>query len=263
MIAALRWALKAKRRQSGSGHSTFQRDLLLTKRAKETASLHVVQGEAASRRTTRRLDVLAPMSLRSRPAAIRVAYPQARTHDPQLFDGIGNAYRTRSARSEAVAFQLSTNSRMKKWIATRRHAAHAARMDRSVARRGRRFPEKVRISQRDAVHGKYKQPCPSALARAAHPLCANEANYCATCQTARVLADRSLSGCSSRLARSLEEWEASWAMTIRRALSADAETVGRIHVESWNVATGVSCGRRHRANRPRYRTQFWRSGSRS
>jgi len=47
-------------------------------------------------------------------------------------------------------------------------------------------------------------------------------------------------------------------MTLRRASSADAQAVGRIHVESWNVA--------HRGIMPddviaktdlAYRTQFW------
>jgi formamidopyrimidine-DNA glycosylase len=46
-----------------------------------------------------------------------------------------------------------------------------------------------------AVHGRYRRPCPvcgSPVQRISYA--ANEANYCATCQTeGRMLADRSLS----------------------------------------------------------------------
>jgi formamidopyrimidine-DNA glycosylase len=68
---------------------------------------------------------------------------------------------------------------------------------------GDAFPEKV-TAFRDgmAVHGRYGQPCPdcgSPVQRIVYA--ANEANYCATCQTGgRLLADRSL----SRLLR--EDW---------------------------------------------------------
>jgi len=47
-------------------------------------------------------------------------------------------------------------------------------------------------------------------------------------------------------------------MTIRRALSADAETVGRIHVESWNVAyRGIMPDDVIARTDLAYRTQFW------
>jgi formamidopyrimidine-DNA glycosylase len=65
------------------------------------------------------------------------------------------------------------------------------------------FPEKV-TAFRDgmAVHGRYGKPCPvcgSPVQRVVYA--ANEANYCAPCQTGgRLLADRSL----SRLLR--EDW---------------------------------------------------------
>ena len=65
------------------------------------------------------------------------------------------------------------------------------------------FPEKV-TAFRDgmAVHGRYRQPCPSCGSPVQRVVyAANEANYCATCQTGgRLLADRSL----SRLLR--EDW---------------------------------------------------------
>jgi len=65
------------------------------------------------------------------------------------------------------------------------------------------FPEKVTAFRPEmAVHGRYRQPCPvcgSPVQRVVYA--ANEANYCATCQTGgRLLADRSL----SRLLR--EDW---------------------------------------------------------
>jgi formamidopyrimidine-DNA glycosylase len=62
-----------------------------------------------------------------------------------------------------------------------------------------------------AVHGRYRQPCPvcgSAVQRIRYA--ANEANYCATCQThGRVLADRALSRLlKGDWPRSIAAWEA-------------------------------------------------------
>ncbi len=68
--------------------------------------------------------------------------------------------------------------------------------DRLTADAGDDFPERV-IAFRPgmAVHGRYKQPCPvcrSPVQRVVYA--ANEANYCARCQTGgRLLADRALS----------------------------------------------------------------------
>jgi formamidopyrimidine-DNA glycosylase len=61
---------------------------------------------------------------------------------------------------------------------------------------GDEFPEKVTAFRPGmAVHGRYGQPCPdcgSPVQRVVYA--ANEANYCATCQTGgKLLADRSLS----------------------------------------------------------------------
>ena len=61
---------------------------------------------------------------------------------------------------------------------------------------GDEFPEKVTAFREGmAVHGRYGQPCPdcgAAVQRIVYA--ANEANYCAKCQTGgRLLADRSLS----------------------------------------------------------------------
>ena len=61
---------------------------------------------------------------------------------------------------------------------------------------GEEFPEKVTAFRTGmAVHGRYGQPCPDCGAPVQRVVyAANEANYCANCQTGgRLLADRSLS----------------------------------------------------------------------
>src|SRR5678815_5976537 len=60
---------------------------------------------------------------------------------------------------------------------------------------GENFPEKVTAFREGmAVHGRYRQPCPDCGAPIQRIVyAANEANYCANCQTGgRLLADRSL-----------------------------------------------------------------------
>jgi formamidopyrimidine-DNA glycosylase len=69
-------------------------------------------------------------------------------------------------------------------------------IDRLRDQAGDTFPEKVTAFHEEmAVHGKFNEPCPdcgSPVQRVVYA--ANEANYCATCQTGgRLLADRSLS----------------------------------------------------------------------
>ena len=68
---------------------------------------------------------------------------------------------------------------------------------------GDEFPEKVTAFREGmAVHGRFGKPCPDCGALVQRVVyAANEANYCANCQTGgRLLADRSL----SRLLR--EDW---------------------------------------------------------
>jgi len=83
---------------------------------------------------------------------------------------------------------------------------------------GDRFPEKVTAFRPDfAVHGRYGRPCPvcgDPVQRLVYA--ANEANYCATCQTGgRLLADRALSRLlKDDWPRTLEELEE--ARTARR-----------------------------------------------
>ena len=120
--------------------------------------------------------------------------------DPRLFSGIGNAYsdeilfEAREMSPTAMTLKLdeeeiarllgAIRTTLERWV------------DRLRSRAGGAFPEKVTAFQEGmAVHGRYRKPCP----RCGAPIqriryAANEANYCARCQTGgRLLADRALS----------------------------------------------------------------------
>ena len=192
--------------------------LLLTEASsKKRASLHVVHGEAALAKHDRGgLDVLtsdAPAfaaRLRSESHTLKRALT-----DPGLFDGIGNWLSDEILHAAKLSPFLLTGKLSDEEI-VRLHAAtqQTTRLwiDRLRAETGSKFPEKVSAFKEGmAVHGRYKQPCPvcgSPVQRIRYA--ANEANYCATCQTGgRVLADRSLSRLlKADWPRSLEEWEA-------------------------------------------------------
>ena len=192
--------------------------LLLTEASpKKRASLHVVAGEAGlSAHDRAGLDVLAAdlPAFKARLQSESHTLKRALT-DPRLFDGIGNAYSdeilhaaklspfqlsTKLSDEEAARLHVATQRILREWIERLREEA------------GGDFPEKVTAFRKEmAVHGKYKEPCPvcgSPVQRIRYA--ANEANYCATCQTGgRVLADRSLSRLlKADWPRSLEEWEA-------------------------------------------------------
>jgi len=192
--------------------------LLLTEASpKKRASLHVVAGEAGlSAHDRGGLDVLAAdlPAFKARLQSESHTLKRALT-DPRLFDGIGNAYSdeilhaaklspfqlsTKLSDEEAARLDVATQRVLREWIERLREEA------------GGDFPEKVTAFRKEmAVHGKYKEPCPvcgSPVQRIRYA--ANEANYCATCQTGgRVLADRSLSRLlKADWPRSLEEWEA-------------------------------------------------------
>ena len=176
--------------------------LILTEAGtKRQASLYVVRGRAAlAAHDPGGLDVLActlPQFagvLRQRNHTLKRALT-----DPHLFSGIGNAYsdeilhaarlspfKQTSALSDEDVRHLfeATRTTLLLWIAKLRKET------------GDSFPEKV-TAFRDgmAVHGRYGLPCPdcgSPVQRIVYA--ANEANYCAGCQTGgRLLADRSLS----------------------------------------------------------------------
>jgi formamidopyrimidine-DNA glycosylase len=222
MIAGrFKWRPEGTRPPAKVGLASFDfpsGTLLLTEASsKKRASLYVVAGEAGlAAHDPGGLDVLT-----SDLAAFKVRL-QSQSHtlkraltDPHLFDGIGNWLSDEILHAAKLSpFQLTgklsddeiarlyeaTRSITKSWI------------ERLRADAGGKFPEKVSAFKDGmAVHGRYKQPCPvcgSPIQRIRYA--ANEANYCATCQTGgRVLADRSLSRLlKADWPRSLEEWEA-------------------------------------------------------
>jgi formamidopyrimidine-DNA glycosylase len=176
--------------------------LILTEAStKKRASLHVVRGDEA-------LAALDPGGLEPL-GSTRKAFAEAlrrESHtvkrsltDPHLFSGIGNAYSdeilwraklspvrlTRAMTDEEIArLHEATQDTLREWT---------ARLARET---GAEFPDKVTAFREEmAVHGRFRKPCPacgSPVQRIAYA--ANEANYCATCQTGgKLLADRSLS----------------------------------------------------------------------
>jgi formamidopyrimidine-DNA glycosylase len=172
------------------------------------ASLYVVQGREA-------LDEHEPGGLQVLDATVEEFGRALRTRnhtlkraltDPHLFSGIGNAYSDEILHAARLSPFKQTGAISDEEVAQLYAATRATLtlwIDRLQQETGETFPEKV-TAFRDgmAVHGRYGQPCPvcgSPVQRIVYA--ANEANYCATCQTGgRLLADRSL----SRLLR--EDW---------------------------------------------------------
>jgi len=213
MIAGrFRWKPKGTRIPGKVGLLAIDFDhgtLLLTEAGtKRQASLYAVQGRAAlADHDPGGIQVL-DVDLATFDRALRSdnhTLKRALT-DPHLFSGIGNAYsdeilhaarlspfkQTQSLTADDVRrLYESTRTTLLQWIARLRDQA------------GDEFPEKVTAFHEEmAVHGRYGKPCPdcgSPVQRVVYA--ANEANYCATCQTGgRLLADRAL----SRLLR--EDW---------------------------------------------------------
>jgi formamidopyrimidine-DNA glycosylase len=126
--------------------------------------------------------------------------------DPHLFSGIGNAYSDEILHAARLSpFKQTsglTDEEMRRlYDATQ--ATLTGWTTRLQEETGDAFPEKVTAFREGmAVHGRYGKPCPvcgSPVQRIVYA--ANEANYCAACQTGgKLLADRSL----SRLLR--EDW---------------------------------------------------------
>ncbi len=183
---------------------------------KKRASLHVVRGEAGLvEHDPGGIDPLAS-SAEDFAAGLR-----ARTHtlkraltDPRILSGVGNAYsdeilhaarlspfkRTdRIDDAELERLRNATIRVLREWLGRLREE------------RGDGFPANVTAFREEmAVHGRYGKPCPvcsSPVQRVVYA--ANEANYCATCQTGgKLLADRALSRLLKKdWPRSLEELE--------------------------------------------------------
>jgi formamidopyrimidine-DNA glycosylase len=119
--------------------------------------------------------------------------------DPHIFSGIGNAYSDEILHAARMSPFKQTGNLTDEEVRRIYDAMRltlsqwTAKLQREA---GDQFPEKVTAFREGmAVHGRYRQPCPdcgSPVQRIVYA--ANEANYCANCQTGgRLLADRSLS----------------------------------------------------------------------
>jgi formamidopyrimidine-DNA glycosylase len=165
------------------------------------ASLHVVEGAAAlAAHDPGGLEVLD-----SDAAAFDDALKQANhtlkraLTDPRVFSGIGNAYSDEilhAARLSPFRMSQSLSADESRRLYEATCTTLRAWIDRLREQAAGEFPAKVTAFHDDmAVHGRYGKPCPrcgSPVQRIVYA--ANEANYCATCQTGgRLLADRALS----------------------------------------------------------------------
>jgi formamidopyrimidine-DNA glycosylase len=169
--------------------------------SKKRASLHVVRGENDLKALAR--GGIEPVE--STLAAFTTALTRENRTlkraltDPSIFSGIGNSYSDEILHAAKLSpAQLSRN--LDDDEVARLHRATVETLtlwrDRLSKEAGDAFPEKVTAFREGmAVHGRYRQPCPtcgSPVQRIVYA--ANEANYCARCQTGgRLLADRALS----------------------------------------------------------------------
>jgi len=176
--------------------------------SKRRASLTLVRGETDLARIDRGgLEPIGATAEAFREALTRENRTLKRAlTDPRLFSGIGNAYSDEILHAARLSPFKQTQSIGDDEVARLFEAVRTTLVGWSARLReetGDGFPEKVTAFREGmAVHGRYRQPCPvcgSPVQRVVYA--ANEANYCATCQTGgRLLADRSL----SRLLR--EDW---------------------------------------------------------
>jgi formamidopyrimidine-DNA glycosylase len=176
--------------------------LILTEAGtKRQASLHAVQGrDALAHHNPGGLEIADATLEQFRDALQRGNHTLKRAlTDPHLFSGIGNAYSDEILHAARLSPFKQTDSLTddevrRLYEATRLTLAQWA--ERLQQETGERFPEKVTAFREGmAVHGRYGKACPdcgSPVQRIVYA--ANEANYCASCQTGgRLLADRSLS----------------------------------------------------------------------
>ena len=184
--------------------------------SKRRASLHLVRGEEGVRALDRGgIEVLDADFTRFREAVTRENRTLKRAlTDPSILSGIGNAYSDEILHAARLSpAQLTRNldeAGLLRLFETTRETLISWR-DRLAAEAGGEFPEKVTAFRPGmAVHGRFRQPCPTCGAPIQRIVYAdNEANYCARCQTGgRLLADRALSRLLGKdWPRTLEELE--------------------------------------------------------
>jgi formamidopyrimidine-DNA glycosylase len=183
--------------------------LMLTEAgSKRQASLHVVQGvDALALHDPGGLEVTTTDLATFAEALRRDNHTLKRAlTDPHLFSGIGNAYSDEILHAARLSPFKQTSTMTDDEVRRLYDAVRTtlrAWTERLRTEAGDAFPEKVTAFQDGmAVHGRYGKPCPDCGAPVQRIVyAANEANYCANCQTGgRLLADRSL----SRLLR--EDW---------------------------------------------------------
>jgi formamidopyrimidine-DNA glycosylase len=183
---------------------------------KKRAALHVVHGESALAALSRGgIEPLEATLDGFRAALTRENRTLKRAlTDPAIFSGIGNAYSDEILHSARLSPTQLTRNLDDGEIERLREATRStliAWRDRLTAEAAGAFPEHV-TAFRDgmAVHGRFKEPCPACGAPVQRIVyAANEANYCARCQTGgKVLADRALSRLLGKdWPRTLEELE--------------------------------------------------------
>jgi formamidopyrimidine-DNA glycosylase len=176
--------------------------LILTEAgSRRQASLYVVQGaDALAQHDPGGLEVMEIDLPVFAQALMRDNHTLKRAlTDPHIFSGIGNAYSDEILHAARMSPFKQTGNLTDEEVRRIYDAMRltlsqwTAKLQREA---GDQFPQKVTAFREGmAVHGRYRQPCPdcgSPVQRIVYA--ANEANYCANCQTGgRLLADRSLS----------------------------------------------------------------------
>jgi formamidopyrimidine-DNA glycosylase len=176
--------------------------LLLTEAGtKHRASLYVVRGATGlAAHDPGGIEPLTATLAAFRAALTRENHTLKRAlTDPHLFSGIGNAYSDEILHAAKLS-PLQLTSNLSDEEVARLHQAMQRTLimwvERLKQETGDEWPEKVTAFRPGmAVHGRYREPCPVCGAPVQRiRYAANEANYCARCQTGgKVLADRSLS----------------------------------------------------------------------
>jgi formamidopyrimidine-DNA glycosylase len=183
---------------------------------KKRASLHVVRGEAGLAALSpggNEVQDASPEEFRAALVRENRTLKRALT-DPSIFSGIGNAYSDEILHAAKLSPTKLTRHLDDGEIERLREATRATLIgwrERLAAEAGADFPEKVTAFRPGmAVHGRFREPCPVCGAPVQRiRYAANEANYCARCQTGgKVLADRALSRLLGKdWPRTLEELE--------------------------------------------------------